>query len=267
MRNLLITKIILFGAIALVLTAVLIMAIMHGGIGIDMNFLYEHESYKTVFSGVIDAKEIENINIDWTSGSVEVKPTDNDEIYIVQKSRYDLDETEVLQLVQEGNSIEIKEGKRKVGFIFFGFGLQSSTLEVYLPKKEYNDLYFKNTSGKVDVEGVFAKTVNLKSTSGIVDTQNINADQLDINVTSGRVLVEDIKVNVLNTKTTSGLIDIEGEIKEITSNTTSGKISIIDTIMPKKLDANLTSGKIDISIPENEGFIVKSKITSRNIFK
>lgn len=43
---------------------------------------------------------------------------------------------------------------------------------------------------------------------------------------------------------------------------TSGKINLNNSILPDSLSVDITSGKVNVSIPENEGFNLDYKVTS-----
>ena len=271
-------RIILWLIVAIVLTILLIGLLISN---VELINIFSKENEYIVYENEFDVSNIETINLDWTSGSINIYKYDSNKIKVVQKSRYELTEEQLVNINYKDETILIKEGKKKIGFFFLGFGSKSSNLDVYLPDKEFEEVSVKLSSGKASLEKINSNKINVKVSSGKIDISKIISQNIKINVLSGSVLMNDVKTtsldcevtsgkieinsiytDILNASVKSGKINIDGSAKKMDLKTTSGKIAVCNDVLPEKLDAKVTSGRIDIAIPENEGFEVSYSLSS-----
>lgn len=272
------TKIIIWTIVAIVLTILLIWLLISN---IQLGDIFSNKSEHIVYEEEFDVSNIKNVNLDWTSGSINIYKGNSDKIRVIQKSRYDLKEDELVNIDYKNETMSVKEGKKRIGFFFLGFGSKSTNLDLYLPSKEFEEVYIKLSSGRANIENLKSNKVSIKVTSGKIDISKVVSQNIETNVSSGSIQMNDVKTSLLNCEVTSGKIainnldtevlnasvqsgkiDIDGNAKQLKLKTTSGKISVANNILPESLDAKVTSGSIYIAIPENEGFEASYSVTS-----
>lgn len=197
-----------------------------------------------------DISQIQNLNIDFTSDSIYILESENEQLKIVQKARYNLKEEDMYTDTIEGNSLTIR-GSRRFHIVFFGLGNTDSDIFVYLPKSYTKNLKVNLSSGRQEIQTALnLENVELTQTSGSFEIQKpIIANHLKIRSSSGSIKIQDkIETNNLNMKQTSGNMKIEKVIKakEATIVSSSGRLEINDTIEAENLTITGTSGNISV---------------------
>lgn len=272
------TKIIIWTIVAIVLTILLICLLVSNA---RLGNIFSNESEHIVYEEEFDVTNIKNINLDWSSGRINIYKSESDKIKVIQKSKYELKEDELVNIDYKNETISVKEGKKKIEFFFLGFGSISTSLDVYLPDKEFEEVYVKISSGRANVENLNLNKFKVKVSSGKIEIRKVISQDIEANVSSGSIEMNDVKTSSLNYEVTSGKIeinnlntnilkalvksgkiDIDGSAKQIDLKATSGKILVDNNVLPESLDVKVTSGSIDVAIPENEGFEASYSVTS-----
>lgn len=250
----------IWSVIAILLTGVLV-AGATGNLSIGNFNLFERAGDEVeIFSTTENVSDINSVDIKWHTGNVNITQSDDDTMRLSQTSRY---EVEQIEYSLSGGKLTIKQ--KTQWYFIFSFGGQSSTLELSLPKKQYDDFIFKMTSGTSDINNVSAKSIKIDTTSGNLTLNSIDSEKMSVDITSGDIYGKGVKSDKLSVDTTSGKISLYGEFTEILSETTSGQVEIETSVVPQKLDSDITSGKITIAIPDNDGFELSYKKTSGNL--
>lgn len=254
-------SIVLWSCIAFALLAALVFGIVKG-FNFDFTKIYSGNiGLHEVYSDSMSADEFNSINISWHAGNVLVRPSDDGQMHITQRSYY---KVRALECDVSGNYLRIDEND-DYGFFFFGFGPRSSDLELALPSKQYEDFALKMTSGNTDIDGISASDIDLQMTSGKLEADSLQAKKMNANVTSGQMDVNNAQAKSLSVDVTSGGANFLGTYSAISGKTTSGTVNIETEVVPDSLDADLTSGKISVTIPENDGFTLNCKKASGDI--
>lgn len=253
--------IVLWSCIAFALLAVLILGIVRG---LDLNWLgtfFGEGELHEVYSDSMNADEFDSLKISWESGNVQVRPSDDGQVHITQRSYY---KVHAMECDVSGNYLTVEE-YHDFGFFFFGFGPRSSDLELDLPSKQYKDFTLKMTSGNTTMNEVTASNMNFELTSGKLEATALQAEKIKAHITSGQIDVDESKADNLTVDETSGTTSFKGSFDAISGKTTSGTCRIETDVAPKALNADLTSGKVSVTIPDNDGFILDCKKTSGDI--
>ncbi len=245
MKNIAIVKIIIWSLVAITLTGLLITMATTGGLAGSNLFTFDLPggNLETVRVQEFPAAEIENLDIRWTSGTFNILPTAGDKIIITEKATGDLAESELLQISEQNRTLVIEQGESRRRIFFFNFGWRNIENEIQLPEKEYNRLRTRMTSGKFNLTNLSFQTLDNEMTSGTMDFSAVKADDLTIDITSGKA-------------------DITGTFAETDISLTSGSIDLDNTIAPANIRVNVVSGRVILSIPDNDGFIIGEKVTS-----
>ena len=239
---------------------------------------------------VSDISDIDSLDIDWVSGTINIKPHDGNEIVITEFAQRALYDNEKMSVSTHDNTLRIEyiEGNR-IG------RMPTKHLEVLIPQSLSSDMkrlvvdatsgritlydisaqiiYLNATSGGFDLSNVIADLITLDGTSGSVNISNSSSTELRIDITSGsqnisgsfdsiyidgtsgRLTVNnDAPSSSISVSVTSGSQDITGSFSYVNLSCTSGSITIVSREVPESLRISNTSGNINITIP-NEGTV------------
>ncbi len=221
---------------------------------------------------------VENLDVNWTSGKVQVEYHAGDGIIVSETGNRTISGDDELRWWLDGDTLRIQYAKS--GRIRLFDRLQK-TLTISLP------------------EGTVLKTARLHLTSGDVDIPKLTADETELTVTSGDISAA-AETRIMTVKATSGNLDIRltGETENVTIKVTSGRITadlatakhveigstsgdirasgrvgdaVIDATSGKisvrfdafeSLKINVTSGNVKAELPEDPGFTCEASMTS-----
>ena len=222
---------------------------------------------------------VDTLSINWVAGGVSIRPHDGDEIQITEYSRRALRDGERLQLNTSGNtvSIEFRTG-RNIG------NMPSKNLEVYIPRVligDFDRVAVNSVSGRIEINDVNAVTLDAGTVSGRVELRNIAAENLGVDTTSGRIEGFDVsasranirsisgrielirtQIDNVDTYTTSGRQTLSGTFNDVSSRSVSGRVEVISTSVPDRLNVGTTSGRIDITVPDEGAISVSHSLRS-----
>ena len=180
--------------------------------------------------------------------------------------------------------------------------VSSGNVDVSL-KNSFNELKLETSSGKITIDNIVSKSTNIETSSGQIAIANLNTGNTIINTSSGAVKITKLFSDNLTTHTSSGSIKIaELEAKDLDISTSSGSTNIdklvandikvnsssgkvelggsfnklnvdmssgIVNIMSKKMNADynikLSSGRFNLTIPQDTGFKITGDINSGSI--
>ena len=230
-------------------------------------------TFEPVGEHSVSADNIEALSIDWTSGRVYIGRHSGNEIQITEFARRTLRDGEHLRLNTDGGTLTIEFTER---YRFFGGNTLTKQLEVLIPyaySESFERFYINTTSGRIairDIEadvftaattsgrielnGIAAQALSASTTSGRIELLDARAEDIQLRTTSGRIEVRDAQAQTLRTHTTSGRHALSGSFHEVNARSTSGRLEITSTIVPNRLTAHASSGRIEITVP-NEGTI------------
>jgi DUF4097 and DUF4098 domain-containing protein YvlB len=244
--------------------------------------------YNPVGTQTLSQDGVDSFSIDWVSGSVTIKPHDEDTINITEFAQRELNSDEQMKVTTNGSTVKVEytEGNRFVN-------MPNKRLEVLLPHSLSNDLanlLMNSTSGSKNISDISANTIDLDTTSGNISITNVDAGEIRINCTSGTIdiagsVATDLRtdstsgtqrvsgtfdnINIsgtsgsltieneaanatVRTSITSGVQHVSGSFNDVDMRSTSASISLLSRQVPSSLSINNTSGSIDITVP-NEG--------------
>ena len=251
-------SIVLWSCVAFALLAALVFGIVKGFDFGSVGTAFEKGELHEVYSNSMDAYKFNSVSISWHAGNVQVRPSDDGQMHLTQRSYY---KVRALDCDVVGDCLKIEESN-DYGFFFFGFGSRSSDLELDLPSKQYSDFTLQMTSGNTEIDRITASAMSLKMTSGKLKADTVQAEKIQADITSGQMDVDHAKASSLWVEVTSGNADFNGSFSGIEGETTSGSVNVVADVVPDSLNANLTSGKVSVTIPDNDGFTLDYKKTS-----
>ncbi|MBQ1770940.1 MAG: DUF4097 family beta strand repeat protein [Clostridia bacterium] len=179
-------------------------------------------------SAVIDPSLIDEIDIDWVSGSVTISVWEGSSIRISETSDTELTEKEQLRW-------KIEERELKIRPCAAGTNIRILSQNAF-PEKALT----------VEIPASMAlKELGISQVSSVLNAENVKADEIDIETVSGTALLSGI---------TASKLDIE---------TVSGEIRFTDLTVLKKISAETVSGDIKIELSDSvPGFTLKPESLS-----
>lgn len=130
---------------------------------------------------------VNEINIDWISGNIDIYTSDLYKyITVFEKSDDKLDDKYKCHLYQKGDELNIKYCKAGATF------LKSTTkkLSVYIPTSLLlNDVEINSVSAAVSIDGLNASELDIDNVSGSINAKNINANAISYQGVSGSLFL------------------------------------------------------------------------------
>jgi len=218
----------------------------------------------------ISVEQVDSLYIDWTSGAVTVRAFHGDKIQISEFARHSLREGEQLSVNAHDGTVGIYFTQHRI----LRNNMPSKRLEVLIPYAlsehlDYvhvnnvagrievhnistNTLKANTTSGRVELHTIFAEEINVSTMSGRIELFDIRAGETYLHSVSGRVVATNTEIQNIDVHATSGRVELFGSFENINARSISGRIEIMSRMVPDRLIAHATSGRISITVP-NEG--------------
>ena len=250
---------------------------------------YPNADKYTIGNFTYDAAAVEAVEINWTSGRVEVKESNGATLSVAEKTdnltedqlmRWWLDgKTLRIQYWRSGYTGTLKGAQKRVtveipkdialtvnvtsGEIVTGdhqlknVALKATSGEIELGAIDAEDILVEATSGNLEAGPLRAKKqIKMSCTSGKIKVVNAMADTVTLQCTSGNISAGPIDAAVFNVQCTSGDIELEavkaedGQIK-----TTSGDIDL-GLYQCGRVEVGCTSGDVRLSAVHGSGMTV-----------
>lgn len=240
---------------------------------------YKGNYNRPVENGPVCSEALRGIAVQAVSGDVTIRMTEHPEDDVIIDG--DVDELDVRR--SDDGVLTISQGKTASSSFFFGRGLSSASVTLYLPRRHWEFLRVSTVSGDVRVEGDNeVGLLAVKTTSGELEGGLPRCGQLDFTSVSGDLNWKG-DVQALRAKTTSGDVRLSGYLGETEFSTISGDIDLtgavtalwyvsisgdIDvrsSVQPERLDVTSRSGDCDIYLPANSTFTVRFRTASGDL--
>ncbi len=185
----------------------------------------------------IDPTTVENIEIYWAAGSVNLVLGDEDAIVVEQeqKTRGGTPETEVYV---EDKTLILSYGNLS-GLVGCTSLSGAKTLTVALPPSLADSL----------------GTVYLAAATGSYDATGIGCQNLELDVASGKVIMRDIQAQRFQLGLASGQVSVSGSVESLVDlDIASGNAELRLNEGPKRLAASLASGTVVLGLPAESGY-------------
>ena len=240
---------------------------------------FEFGSLEPVGTHSVPVDSIDSLFINWTSGAVNIRTHDGNEIQITEFARRGLRENEYLRLNTDGNILAIYFTEHQI----IRNNMPSKQLEILIPYTlnenfesfhvntvsgrieisniHANDFTANTVSGRIELSSITSKALSATTTSGRIELASVQAEEIYLQTISGRIVTIDTQAQSLHTNTVSGRHELSGGFDMVSARSTSGRIELTSTIVPEHLAAHTTSGRIEVTVP-NEGTISVQHSTS-----
>ena len=175
----------------------------------------------------VDPALIDEIDIDWVSGSVQISVWDGDTVRFSETASTQLKEDEQLRWKIEDRELKIKPCSAGVKIHLLGDQFPRKALTVEIPSS------------------MLLKELGVSQVSSDLTAEGITAGEFDLETVSGTALLSGLSVS-----------DLEIE-------TVSGEVSLTDLHVDKKISAESVSGPIKIGLSDSvTGFTLKPETLS-----
>ena len=205
-------------------------------------------------------EEITGLDVDWGSGTVVIMAGDEDRVLLVEMAAKEDVEPLLLFSVSDG-LLSVKSADAD-GWAIEDWFTGERRLEITLPQKAYEQIAVHLESGSCILTGTQSVTLDVHAESGTLKLTGVQADDLIARITSGGFTGTDVAAGSVDMDITSGTAKLDGTLGRILARVGSGSADIQCAVLPEALDAHVTSGRLKIHIPENDGFTATVGVTS-----
>lgn len=207
------------------------------------------EKYETNEHMITD--NFASIIIDTDCSDITFVPSEDQNCRIVCYER--LKEKHTVEMQEETLSVRMVDTREWYDYISI-FSMRSPKITVYLPKKQYDLLTIKDSTGDVVISKDFEfKNIDISVSTGDVKNYASASESIEIKVSTGDVYLTDVRCDNLRTAGDTGDVTLQNIIAK-------GKISIQRTTGDVKLDKCDGS---EISIKTDTGDVRGSLLTDK----
>lgn len=227
-----------------------------------------------------ESEDIRKIDISWLSGGVSVQAVgQTSQITVQEDATAELAEDEKLVCTVDGDTLRIRfmSDANRDGFEGEKFLTVSLPWEL-VKNAHFEEIDIETTSAYAYVSAD-AQKIELSTLSGDARVMGASCPEVEIETTSGNAGVVDGTWAKVDISTVSGAIELAGDADSAGIETTSGKTDIAGALgalefasvsgnlilsseRALRLDAKTTSGSIDLTLPESDGFTLTHETTS-----
>ena len=223
---------------------------------------------------------VKSLDISWLSGGVSVQAVgQTSQITVQEDATAELAEDEKLVCTVDGDTLRIRfmSDANRDGFEGEKFLTVSLPWEL-VKNAHFEEIDIETTSAYAYVSAD-AQKIELSTLSGDARVMGASCPAVEIETVSGNVGVVDGTWGKVELSTVSGAIELAGDADSAGIETTSGKTDIAGALgalefasvsgnlilsseRALRLDAKTTSGGIDLTLPESDGFTLTHETTS-----
>lgn len=227
-----------------------------------------------------ESEDIRKIDISWLSGGVSVQAVgQTSQITVQEDATAELAEDEKLVCTVDGDTLRIRfmSDANRDGFEGEKFLTVSLPWEL-VKNAHFEEIDIETTSAYAYVSAD-AQKIELSTLSGDARVMGASCPEVEIETTSGNAGVVDGTWAKVDISTVSGAIELAGDADSAGIETTSGKTDIAGALgalefasvsgnlilsseRALRLDVKTTSGSIDLTLPESDGFTLTHETTS-----
>ncbi|MDD6988916.1 DUF4097 family beta strand repeat-containing protein [Ruminococcus sp.] len=194
-----------------------------------------------------DKNEVKSIDINWTSGTVEIKNGNTDKVEISENVSYDKNSDNAMRWSLDDGKLKIYDSKNAFGFHWFSFSMSPKKLTVTLPESiSLDEFDISSASAEFTAECINADTLNIETASGTIKVDSFEGNKADINTASGTVDFTAVSAEDVDVETVSGECTVTGKIEKLN---VSGVSSVLNLIVGKnnsEINAETVSGNVNI---------------------
>ena len=182
--------------------------------------------------------KIDELSIDWASGTITIRPGDTDEILYEETG--DFDSAYAMVAKVSGSKLTIqycKDGSFLKGGFSFGGSLHKD-LTITVPKDWV------------------CRELEINVASADLDIRELTMQEFDFDGASGKCTLTDCAVGELSLDTASGDVTFSGTLDTLDCDSASAKLQLELRNAPRSIDVDTASGSLTMTLPSDCGFTV-----------
>ncbi|MEH7247280.1 DUF4097 domain-containing protein [Neobacillus niacini] len=204
------------------------------------------------------SQKIDTIEINVGSVHTTIIPEDRNDVEAVLTGNGSL-------IVKEDGNRLVVETQKKM-FNWFAFS-EKRKLKIYIPEDYNRNMNIQLGSGGLAFSG---DSMKLNKLSLDIGSGNVNLDHLEVAEFTHDGSSGNVEIDTLTTKTgtfdlSSGNLDIEHYTGAIHADVSSGKFSVQMDKLNDSIEIDLSSGNVNLDLPDNADFSLVGNVSSGNI--
>lgn len=219
------------------------------------------------------SEKVSSIEIDWSSGSVDVEYQDSDKVSVKETADKSLKESEQVHTWLDGETLRIQfcesgivstgdSGNKKLSVKIPKdtqlrvLGLDASSCEYTFDSIAADSIDIDVSSGDGHIKDCTAKSFELDASSGDLEaTLKGSCDSINTDSSSGTVSITADSVGTIDCDSSSGKINITAsEANSFKASTSSGTVTTAWGAVPSSMNIDTSSGDVSITLPEKSDF-------------
>ena len=148
----------------------------------------------------------------------------------------------------EGGTLTVKTVDKQTWFSQIGFHVDSPSITVYLPEKDYRDLAIETDTGDIKIPEDFTfKTVQIKGDTSDVSCKASGADRMEIALSTGDIDLAGIETKALSLTVSTGRVSVESTAckGDVAIHVSTGKVKL-DGLTCKNLSTDGSTGDVTL---------------------
>ena len=194
-------------------------------------------------------EEIRGLDIDWSSGNIDIKTHDGKEI-IVRETAQD-NESDRLRYRVENGTLYIRQ--RKSGIVVFGIN-KGKDLEILLPEGQYELIELDVASAEMSLRDIQADRLDVDSASGDLEVYGCDFSFAEFDSASGSLDLDSSNVGKFEMDTASGGAKLSGQVESVSFDSASGDLTVVSSVPPVKIDMASASACAETPLPADSEF-------------
>jgi len=204
------------------------------------------------------SKNIEIIDINVGGVKTTIIPENRDDVEAVLTGKGSL-------IVKETGSRLVVETKKRL-FNWFSFS-EKRQLKIYIPEDYNREMKIQIGSGSLNFSG---ESMQLDELSLDIGSGNVSLDHIEVNEfthdgSSGNVVIDTLVTKTGTFDLSSGNLEIEHYSGAFHADVSSGRLLLQMDKLNDPIDIDLSSGNVDLDLPDNADFTLDSEVSSGNI--
>lgn len=200
-------------------------------------------------------RDLRGLNVQTSAGDVAIHMSEAPDAGVIIDG--DVDDLDVT--CSADGVLTIREGRTASSSFFSRMGLGSADVELFLPRRYWEDISVSTASGDVtiDRDGLDVGRLSVRTASGDLSARLFACGRLEFRSAGGDLEVKGDCAE-LQAETMSGDLELDGQFERAALKTASGDINLLGSA--RHLDCASLSGDVDLSLRSlPEGMELSSK--------
>lgn len=193
----------------------------------------------------VPMNDVSEIEVEWVAGTITVEQCDGTEIQIQEDGEYKSQYT--MYVRQKGKELTIT-------YLPWGTNLLGVGSDVPT-QKDLTILIPRDWAGE---------KLEIASAASNLEVTGVTLREFDFEGGSGKAEFTDCAIDSLDLATASGDISYTGSLNKLDWEAASASFTAVLTNVPRELEMESMSGKMDITLPSDAGFTLKLEGLSQN---